>query len=181
MSTTRMETIMRKGSIIKVGLMVGGISLLVNPIASYMMVYLLFGLGWVKEHHGGIIGDGPRANSFLLTVVLSIPEFVWGLVYGAAFFALSKGGKLVGVLTGTIVWTTIPLIVLVNAWIQYDDYVRDLRRWGDEQEALWTGFQDVLAYPLGWFFKEFLTGAIIGLILGKYTLACKRGPETMNP
>src|SRR5262249_31902127 len=74
-----------------------------------VVVLIVYGAGLRTPRHGFI---GESATDFLVlgTLVLCIPEFVCGFVFGAIATAFSKGNQWATILAGAMVWSAFPML-----------------------------------------------------------------------
>ena len=83
-------------------LIAGVLATILNRLFLTAEALLLYGSGLLTPRPSFFLED--NANNFIMlgTIFLCIPELIGGLVFGAVFMAIGKGGRCSGLIAGAI-------------------------------------------------------------------------------
>jgi hypothetical protein len=95
---------------IRAGLVAAGLATFLSPLLLVGEAALLYGCGIVTPRRHFLGEDNAHTFAVFGTLILAIPELVWGLVFGGAFAAIGKGRHLAGAISGSILWSVVPLL-----------------------------------------------------------------------
>jgi hypothetical protein len=148
------------------GALIGGIlATLLNPLLLLTEALLLFGTGLLTPRQHFIGSDDPHEFVVLGTILLCIPELIGGMVFGAGFAAIGRGGRWTGAIAGATLWSLIPLAYAIPDFAHYLQVEPSMQppqpNWKQEY------FEYDVVYPAAWIAKELLTGLIIGYFVGR--------------
>jgi hypothetical protein len=149
---------------IRAGLVAAGLATLLSPLLLVGEAALLYGCGIVTPRRHFLGED--NANTFMVfgTLILFIPELVWGLVFGGVFATIGRGRHLAGAISGLLLWSVIPSLYAFPDVAGYAQITSPV----NPPEPGWKReyFENLIVLPLAWVAKEMFTGLIIGYVIG---------------
>jgi hypothetical protein len=155
------STVARAGrsAMLRSALIAGGLATLLNPLILVAEATVLFGTGLLESSPGGRASVPFNWFVFVLvgTILLFIPEAIWGLIFGAGFARFGKRGRLAGAISGAIFWFL--------PWVAGLAVIMSLSGWHNLLESLsWEDY----VLPLAILIKEVATGALIGYLVERF-------------
>ncbi len=155
---------MKSPSPLRGALIAAVLATLLNPLFLTAEALLLYGSGLLTPRQK-LLGD--NADTFVVfgTLILCIPELIGGVVFGAVFVAVGKGGRWTGLIAGAILWSVVPLGYGALDLMHYAQAKPSVQPpppdWKRED------FEYDVVFPVAWLSKELCTGLIIGYVIGR--------------
>jgi hypothetical protein len=148
-----------RSSAVRGALIAAGLATILNPLTLAVGALLLFGFDAFRPASTPRLYGVPDGAALVIvgTLVLFIPEAVWGLVFGAVFAALAMPRHWAGAIAGAVFWFFLPwaCIALETMWANSNGSSID-----------WYSFVRSSAF-WDWVVKEVGTGLMIGYVLGR--------------